>query len=241
VGSDGKDHAVEYLDEDDERSDGTARDWVTPEVTRLTMSPREIARVPVRVAVPADAGGGGRYAAVAVRAIGKLGNDTSQLGVQSQIAVPILVAVSGDVRVGLDVSDIAADAVSWNREPWTLRTSVTNTGSTHVIPTGTVEIENMFGTVVERIPVSTRILLPEGSAPIETTWKQTPWFGRYTATVRMTPSGEQSPVAEESTVVWTLPPWWWFAAAAGVIAVIFVARRLRRRDGGFDEFDYEDE
>jgi len=227
--------SVEYLEDTDPAAAATARSWLRPVAARVRLEPREYAEVPVEVAIPADTGPGGHYAAIAVRARATdSGADDTQVGVQSQIAVTLLVEMAGDLERRLQLRRVSAPGVIWSRGPARVSARVRNTGNTFATPSGTAQVRSVFGSVVARFPVNAgRVLLPGGEGAAEATWKRPPWFGRYSIQLRMQASEGGAPVQRQTVTFWALPPWWVFALLGGLVAL--VVWRILRSTGAHED------
>lgn len=226
VGSSDPGGPVRFLEVDDPAAEATARDWLRVAEPQVELGVRGYAQVPVTVRIPENAGPGGHYAAIAVRA-----KDTDasagELGVQSQIAVPVLVEIAGTAQRQIRLGAVRAPRLVQGREPLELAVRVRNTGNTFATPSGRVTVRSTFGSVIGHLPLrGSRLLLPEGAAPLEARWKRTPWIGRYTLEVVVRPQPDGSAVRERVTV-WALPPWWAIAAVVALLALIAVWHRWR--------------
>lgn len=239
LGSTDRSRTSEFLEPGDPRADATAAAWVKPIVESVSLPPRGFAEVPISVTVPLKAGGGGHYAAIAVRAGESAAEDEgTRLGVQSQIAVAVFVEIAGTTKRQLQVRSLRSAGRVWNREPLGVKVRVRNTGNTFATPRGRAEVTDMFGGVVAQFEVGgARILLPGGESTGEATWKKTPWFGRYTIKVRMS-AAEGGGSDTETAVLWAFPPLWLDLAVAAAIALL-VGRAVLRR-GRAEHWD-EDE
>jgi hypothetical protein len=244
VGVDADNRSVEYVDADDERFRETgAASWVVPASPELRMGPRDVVDVRIDIDVPEDAPPGGQYAGVSIapsEATQVAGApDGGTVGVRSRIVVPVLMRVSGPVERALTLRDLDAPTVRWNRERWTLDGRIINTGNVHATPDGKVEVRSVFGSRIASMPITERVLLPNGGTPLEVTWRRVPWFGIYRATTTVTPAernGADVRAARDSRWIVALPPWW-VAAAMAILPVLLAvgAWHRRRRERAWHE------
>ena len=227
---------VAFLERGDPADRSSARSWVTPAVRTITLQPRQVATVPIRVVVPQQARPGGHYASVLVRAAARPAGDAlpgGQVGVETEMAVPLLAVVPGRVATSVAIHEVAAPGRVTSHARWSADVVLENTGDIHARPRGTVTITSLFGRVVARTSIGGRILLPDGRDRSRVTWKHAPWLGRYSITVAAHAQGAQGDTT--SRTVWVLPPWWTWLVLAGLVVVWTTLNRRSRgaspRDG----------
>lgn len=248
LGADDGMRSVEYLEPGDPRESRTARGWIGLPTSSVTLDSRQVVTVPVVVRVPNAPGPGGHYAAVAVRARGAVTKAAGNVGVQSQIAVPLLVDIAGTAERALQITDVNAPPLVYDRERARLEVGLRNSGNTFASPVGRVRLEGLFGRHLGDLPLSgSRPLLPDATGAATATWERTPWFGRYTAVISVRPQ-EGGPTARSTVSIWALPPWWVPAGIGALAGLLFWWRRStqrRRFDDLLAEFEdaepYEDE
>lgn len=158
------------------------KQWMTPAVDRISLSPGETAEVPVTVRNDASLSPGGHYGAVIVSAA------SGQPGADSVAVVPaastlVLLKKTGGEQYSLDINDIKTNSSLINL-PRQATLQFKNTGNIHVVPRGTVELVSPFGSVVVRgiINESSAFVLPDSNRDIHVslTGYRQPWLpGRY--------------------------------------------------------------
>lgn len=242
LGSRAGSSGVRFVDADDPDAAAPAARWLEPAVETVTIPPRGVARVPVRVTVPEDPPPGSAHASLdIVPPASDVGPGETNLGIETRIAVPFLLATDGEARPELRLRDVRAQRLRWSRDPWTLRANVDNEGNVHATPSGRVRIRSLFGNTVAELPITPRPLLPEGRRRIEVTWEGVPWFGLYRHDVRIS-ADDGDAVARASGWFVALPPWWVLVIAALVLLAALAARiGMRRSRDQWLDIDADDD
>lgn len=216
----------------------SAAPWLHAAAGEVTLPPRGVATIEVRIDVPRDARPGGHFGAVVVRqrtgAVDTGGGNS--VGVQTQLAVPVLVRVAGGGQPDFELVHVRAPGLVWNREPYRLTARVRGTGDLDLVPVGTVQVDNVFGSTVGRFTIRGRRTLPDGATDATVIWQGTPWFGFYHVSVRLHPENADGPVRTSERTFWALPPLWLLALTALMIVGIVTAQRWARRTAP-DDFD----
>ncbi|MCW2961314.1 MAG: hypothetical protein JWM90_1701 [Thermoleophilia bacterium] len=202
---------VEFIPADAERADETAVSWLDPAVDRITIPPRGVARVPVLITVPQDPPGGSSFATLDI--LPQLPSNAADdagpaVGFQSVLQVAFLLRTGPGAGPRLKLDDVAAPHLRWNRDSWTWTATLENAGDSFATPRGRLRIRSIFGGTVAELPLQARPLLPNGEAPLATTWKGVPWFGLYRSDARVTGVDGDPRPATSSGWFFALPPWW---------------------------------
>ena len=227
-----------YVDLDDPDADATAASWISAP-SGVTLEPREIARIPVRVVVPDDPPVGSAAAALTIAPrtrAGATAGDTA-LGIEGRIAVAFLLKLGGGGEARLRLQEGSAPRLRWDRDPWTWRATLVNRGTLHASPAGRVRVRSVLGNVVTELPLAGRPLLPRGEQRLERTWKGVPWFGLYRWDARV--GGRDDDVAAARASGWfiALPPWRMLALSALAIVLLLGRRLTRHRLDHVDDLD----
>lgn len=110
------------------RSGGTVEHWIRPATATVRLRNLQRATVPVRVAVPADAGAGGHYAAIVVRT-SRSGPANEQVRIDEQIVSDVQVTVPGEIDYAARI--VAADVPRLVRGRIPVSVEIRNTGNIH--------------------------------------------------------------------------------------------------------------
>ncbi len=180
-----------------------ARLWIEPEVRRLELRHGERAFLRVTVRAPDNASAGDHQAALIVT------RDTESqpvagFNIVSRVAALFIITVEGDI-----VQDGSVDALESAKRifwflPATMRLKVSNRGTVHMIPTGSIDVRNVFGIPVDAVPVRNWTILRESVRTQPFDWRPRFALGYYRASTTLTAFGgrELPPV---STTFWVIP------------------------------------
>lgn len=235
---------IVFLKPGDPAMSRTAAAWVQPATASITLKPHEYAEVPVMLTVPHGDGArpGGHYAAVIVRDRHTTSLDDQRggrVGVQPEVAVPILITVPGKARRSLRVHSVTAPQRVTSRARWSAHIVIENSGDVHLDPVGTVSLISPFGGVVEQLPISTRTLLPGGRAAADVHLRRAPLIGWYrvrTSIHAARDSNGSGVAARADRTLYVTPPWWiLIIVAVALVAVSMMWLRRRNDDDGIDD------
>lgn len=179
-----------------------AREWIRPEADRVALLHGDRAFVRVEVTAPQEATPGDHQAAVIVELVDK-SQRPSGIAVASRAAALFIITVPGQVQTAGSIDAISASrTVHWSP---TVPISVlaTNTGNVYMAPQGSVLIRNIFGVVVDEIPVRDWIVLRSSSRTYDMVWEPSFALGRYTAETQLSVFGKKADALAVS--FWVLP------------------------------------
>jgi len=203
------------IDATDEQSPYSLKNWIQP-LPELTLNPKQINELPVKIVVPKNAAPGGYYAVVRFTASAPSLNGETGVALSASLGTLVLVRVSGDVKELMKIEELYPTKNEkrkglFESHPITFVTRVKNEGSTHEQPTGIVTIADMFGNKIAGISINqTRgnvlpgsirkfsVLLDDGVIGNKVL------FGRYTADVKLS-YGTKGQTVTESTSFWVIP------------------------------------
>ncbi len=181
----------------------SARRWITPEIRRVQLNHADRAYLRVTVRVPKNADPGDHQAALIItREIPP--DNVSGIAIVSRVASLFVITVQGDVVETGGIESISARKhINWSL-PVSLHLVGKNTGTVHMLPTGVVEIRNIFGISVDQIPVNDWVILRESVRMRDFTWLPRFALGRYTAKTDFVAfNGRHLPSV--STSFWVIP------------------------------------
>lgn len=202
----------------DEEPVNSAVSWLRPEVDEFILQDGERIRLAVSVAAPANAGAGGHYAGIFFASHSmEEPLTTSNINVITRVGALFLINVKGDVVEAGRVSQFSGPRVHTRMEPVKFNVSFRNEGTTHVVPHGTVEIRNLFGSRVAMLPVEAWYVLPQSERSREVVWDRRWLWGPYRATINLTFGRAGDQVATAETVVWAAP---WRMVAIVLLALV---------------------
>ena len=220
-------------------------------VPNLEIAPRqqEVARIPI--VVPEDASPGAHLGVVRFSAVpADTQLDGSQVSLTASIGTLILLNVSGDVEVDLNIEELALskDGIQggfFENGPLTAITRLNNSGNVYLQPKGYLRITNVFGSEVAVTPLENessdpaddaetadevafnptdRNVLPASIRRFEQAIDKPFWFGRYTLTADLT-YGPDDSALEESVTFWVIPYKMLGIALLILVTIIFFGRK----------------
>ena len=183
LGEDGNLRLVR-ADEDNQR-ERSLTDWVDIRKSGLDFEPGERREMQVTFNIPEDVTPGGYYGAVVVGpSPPDVNGEGTFVGLNHQVGVLTLFNVMGEIDVegrvrefstGSQVYDAPLDVDFLSR--------VENTGSLHIKPYGSIQIENMRGEKIASVPVNRDgdNALPDSVRRFRSNWEDDFGFGRYRA------------------------------------------------------------
>lgn len=191
-----------------------ARGWILPVENNIVLDHGERAFVPIRVRVSRDAEPGDHYAALLVqRDLEVTVTADKGFNVLSRVGALFLITVKGDVVQNASLTELRSRwPVFWSY-PVLLSLSAENRGTVHMQPLGAIEIRNLFGFLVDEIPLTDWIILRNSERTRGIAWKPRFALGRYTARTDFTVFGQ--PTAPLEASFWVFP-------ALPVLASLFV-------------------
>ncbi len=193
------------------------RQWMLLEKQSLTLEPGQSQEVKVTIENKQSLAPGGHYGAVVVS-----GAD-AEPGQDNVAVVPAGSALVLLKKSGGEIIDLNLDSVNANRNWFRLPDQATlrfqNSGNTHAVPRGTLELSGPTGAVIARGTVNTTssFVLPESFRQITSGMRSvgTPWLpGRYTLTVAWRHDGEEAFA--------TSTYHYWYIGRAAVITLLTV-------------------
>lgn len=219
-----------------DRGPYSIKDYLSVPHKRFKLGHNERARIPVTISIPVDAEPGGLYGSVLIDTItvDASGKDTDGMVPQSAVVARIgtlfFVTVPGEVERNGALKEFStiAEKKFYQGGPIAFGILYENTGSMHLAPYGELRIKNMFDEEVGYLPLDPWFVLPQSLRLREVTWNRDALFGRYTATISINRSYNDT-VDELSFTFWVLP--WKPVAIAftGLFITLFLIRAFFRR------------
>lgn len=237
VGSDDPSVAVKLLG--DEVSRYSFRDNIVPEINKIDLAFGEKAVIPITIRIPETASPGGYYTSVVIaHAPSDDGGEITGAKTVSRVAQLLFVRVNGDVIEDGSLKDFVVSPTGFLhfRGPLTFNILFENRGSVHLAPYGYIRIKNLFGSVVDQIPVDAYYSLPQSQRYRQVEWNEGMRFGYYTATLELNKGYREAETIETRSVSFVFIPIAYIIILLVVLLAVFIARRylkdnfeLRRR------------
>jgi len=154
--------------------------WIETESQDLILQPNEEKTVSFLITIPRNAEPGGHYASILFQSGGE--QVPGSAAVSQRVGSLILLRVSGNVTEDADVESFTVPSYSQSGPiDFTLR--VKNNGNVHMIPQGTIIVENILGQKVAELPIDSRNVLSGAIRKMDTVWDKKSLLGRYKATM----------------------------------------------------------
>lgn len=140
----GMDQSYSALNPLDDVSPYSARSFITLDNSSVHLEPGVAQSIYAKIAVPANAGSGGRYALIYIHALPGKGKSFT-----TAVLVPVLVTISGTTPTETgSITDLSVGAVTLG-QPITVTTTLKNTGNYHYYHTvNTVTVSDATGNLV---------------------------------------------------------------------------------------------
>lgn len=203
------------LEEGETDTQFSLKKWIELSSQNLTIQPGEETVFPFTISVPKDAEPGGHYASILFQIGGGSEGQEGVTSVQHRVGTLVLLRISGNVVEDAKIETFEAPFYSKNG-PINFNLRIKNNGTTHVRPSGTIIVTNMFGKKVEEIPLNGLNVFPGSIRKMETTWDKKSLLGHYTATLVAT-YGQQNLPMTAATKFTVVSP---VAAVIIIIAII---------------------
>lgn len=207
----------------------TVRDWFSVESeSEFIMEKGNHRNIVYKIEAPVGAEPGSHFGVIFFKA-NRLG-DEGQLKVGTQVGVLAFVTVPGNRLQKGQILDFAAPSfVERGPVPFTMKFE--NTGTVHFEPRGVIEIKNILGKEVTKVPIAGQVVLPTGIKDLTVEWQPTGLIlGRYQAKASIA-DGDGNVLTSETITFYAAPLAYifWFILAIVVIFLIlrFVKRRVR--------------
>ena len=208
----------------------SVRTWVSP-VSDFHLGSHKAAKIEFHVTVPYNAEPGGHYGVLDFS-----GTDThikqTGVGLTASAGTLLLVKIAGEIKEQASVASFTTEnngkeSNFFENAPVNFVTRVQNDGNIHVKPFGSIELKNMFGSVVATLPVngSQSNVLPHSIRRFDSDYGGY-MIGPYTATVTLG-YGTKGQALLASTTFWVVP----YKLIATILLVlallVFILRRTQ--------------
>lgn len=206
-----------------------ASSWIGVYPSTFSLSPGQTQTVNYYVQIPQDARPGGRYAAVVYEPQERIDVKGSGTGVETHIGSLFILRINGDIVENASVTRFGASKKFWEYGPITVNTQIYNGSDSHIRPSGTVVLKNLFGKIVATQPLTEFNIFPEVGRDFTNSLGEKLMFGPYTAELKATYGDNNSKTLFASTGLFVLP--WKIVAIVILVIVVLVLLGifLRRR------------
>ena len=205
-----------------------ASSWFLLEPSDFILQPRETKEVEVMVITPVGAEPGGHYATIYFQPllpVEVLSPQTTYLTVR--VGVLAFLIVKGDINEKASLGDLQTAGFR-QFGPVEFKIPFKNEGNIHLTPSGEILIKDFRGRELVKLTFSPKIILPQTSKEIETTWDKRFLLGKFTAQAKIVYGSEYKRL-EKTINFWVIP---WLPILIGVFLltmflVFFILVRRR--------------
>ncbi len=215
-----------------------ASPWFTLERSEITIPPKVTEQIVIIITIPKDALPGGHYAGVFFEPITSPGQKTTVSYTSSQVGSLFGITIAGDIKYDAIIKDFSTKSPLSEFGPIDFSATIENQSDTHIRPTSSIEIHDMFGRKIESLALPEVNIFPFTTRTLQGTWDTVWGLGRYSATLSATYG--PSMVVSRTIYFWIMP-YKIIAAILIVILVLIVIFILVRRHTKHREDHRDDE
>ena len=238
----GEEGEQQYLDESEVAG---LPSWFGFDEKSFTIEANQTKEIPYMIDVPPNAEPGGHYATVFFSTTPENQRNQSSVGMAAKTGIVFLVKVKGDVKESASIESFGVRQSVFSHLPAMMSLRIRNTGSVHFRPTGTLEVRNMWGGIVARVPANPKkgAVLPNSVRRLDTWWTKSTdiaqggfwagltneWrnfaLGRYTAKVDVRYGSQNTPLEARTVAFWVFP-WRFGLLLLGLIIILLLGMKL---------------
>lgn len=162
------------------------RNYIIVENDHIRIPAGQTKVIPVLISLPAKIKPGGLYGGIFV-SLAKEKKDNLP-NVSSRAGSLIFLKIKGDVEERGLVKNFGLSAgkkIIWNNKPVDFQVSFENTGNIYLNPYGVIEVKNLTGKVIDRLPIDPWFVFPDSVRTRLITSDRLPLFGYFTATLTL--------------------------------------------------------
>jgi hypothetical protein len=234
IGTDEPNNPLQLLGND--KSPYSIKDNLTPDASEFTLNFGDKITIPIQIKIPDNAAPGGFYTSVLVsNAPSKENTESYTTGakVVSRAGALLFIRVNGEAQEEGHIDDFRITPHHFIYQPgnFTFETLFVNSGNVHLAPYGTIEVKNIFGTVIGSANVDAYYSLPHSTRYRQIEIDGHKWFGYYRATVSLNKSyhnPDQEGQLDERTISFFVIPWMFliifFVALFIIISILLYVR-----------------
>jgi hypothetical protein len=214
-----------------DRAQFDASKWVRIAEPDFILHPRQQKTINLTIMPPANAEPGGHYTTIFFQPLVSAEMVKSNaVFIGSKVGVQTLLIVKGDVQQAATISNLEVPLFN-QQGPADIRVHVKNSGNVHIMPTGSIEIRDIWGKHVDTIPLPSTLVLPRTTKTTPVRWDNKERTGYFLAEVHATYGAQHTPLQSKATGFWIFP---WLNVVvllliAGLAGFIFWRTRGRWR------------
>ena len=238
----GEDGTPKLLLDNNQSDPYSMSSWVVS-LPSLTLIPREIKAMTVRLQVPKNATPGGHYGVIRFTATPP-NLDATGVSLSASLGALLLVTVNGQIKEDVSIQEFSVNqnghaSSFFEAPPVSFVERFKNNGNVHEQPTGQVTVTDMFGRKFAVVNVNVPItnVLPDSTRKYEQVLDSAvignnAMFGRYTADLKAT-YGANKRVLTSQLTFWVIPYRLIAIIVIGLVGGFFALRFFIRRYNRF--------
>jgi hypothetical protein len=188
-----------------------AGDWLVPEIEDARLEPFEEIHFVVVVDTPVNAPIGTNLGALTVRgsaATGEVGAEDGGGALQVDAVIQFFLTIPGPVEHDLRITDVdTRDTLILGSQRFAVYdVTFKNDGTVNEHVSGRFDVRSVFGNSAFRANIKELIVLRGSSRTTRIIWRDLPWVGAFTPTVRV--RGDDARLITEEGERLVIIPWW---------------------------------
>lgn len=182
-----------------------AASWFTLTPADFILQPHQSKEIIIHILPNKGAEPGGHYATIYFEPLIPQGvlSPSSTISL-ARIGVLAFLIVPGDIHESLSL-DMLTTSSFQSFGPISFDLKLKNLGNIHLMPTGKIEINNMFNQTVTTLPITSEIILPTTTSDKNLVWDKPLLFGRYTAVATINYGVDHDPLVSKPIIFWVIP------------------------------------
>lgn len=199
--------------------------------SQFTLNSHESRNLTAQITVPANAEAGGHYGVLRFSGHAPDVSGTG-VGLSASAGMLILIRVAGNITESANLASFYTvngtnQTSFFEYAPIDFVTRIKNDGNIHVKPTGTITIQDPFGSTVGTVPVNDTkaIVLPSSIRRFDSEYKSGWMFGMYTANLTLG-YGTKGQAITNTITFWVIPYKLVLVLLAALVTFVFIASRM---------------
>lgn len=203
-----------------------AVDWVSVSEPDFILQPHQNKSINIVVTPPKNAEPGGHYATIFFQPLAaeqEIKNNTAYIG--SKVGVLGLFTVAGNIQEQAYVQYVGAPLLA---QPGAMQihVGIANTGNIHFIPTGFLQIQDMWGHIIKQFSIPPYLVLPHTTKDFAFSWDNPGRIGFFSVQATAAIGVHKHQIYAAAGML--IAPWALWLVLASVLGGIFVVGHSTR-------------
>lgn len=214
-----------------------ASPWFTLDTNELVIPAKESAQLTAIITAPNDALPGGHYAGIYFEPKERRGENRTVSYTNAQVGSLFAINIAGNINYEAVIKDFSIQNFINEFGPIDFSLTLTNQSDTHITPTSSVVIKDMFSRPLTTLTYDSINIFPFASRTQLTRWDQVWGLGKYTATVTVT-YGDTGKTVSRDLPFWIIP--YRLLSAILVLLLVIIASYISIKRHFVHRFDQRD-